>query len=558
MRSTGRLPRQWERNKIIMDSCITFKAYRGKLLLYIVLQFLKSGLLLLPPYCYLLFLNEVITNKRIGWLWGVVALYVIVFATKALVSVFIKQVYNRIFPVMTLEAKSRVLEKYSELDMKVLSCYTAGELKERLHKDTENLVLFWEKRVELWIALISVPVMTGILLYLNWILAVVSFLLLPLSFYMTRYIKGRSNAEHERRREILGKYNDFMIHNMFFWKEVKTNCQEERQQQQFESLWKELGDAFLKSHIFWFLNRTFLAFKDVFLTKMGLYLLGGILVIKGMATVPALLAFMEYYADFVDRLLEISDIFMRRGEQEASIKRIREIMELQSPERPYRLEHFESVEFRNIGFSYETGQENILQDCNMTIKQGETAAIMGESGCGKSTLIKMMAGFITPGEGKILWNGLPMEQINRQDIYARAGFLMQESALFNLTIRENLLFGRADAGEEELRAACVKANIMEFIQGLEQGFETVIGENGIKLSGGQKQRLLIARLFLQDTELIVFDEATSALDYQNESEILNLLLQEESKEKTFVMVTHRGTSVTRCSRVIGWEEIAGR
>ena len=539
-----------------MDSCIKFKAYRGKLLLYIVLQFLKSGLLLLPPYCYLLFLNEVITNKRIGWLWGVVALYVAVFAAKALVSVFIKQVYNRIFPVMMLEAKSRVLEKYSELDMKVLSCYTAGELKERLHKDTENLVLFWEKRVELWIALISVPVMTGILLYLNWILAVVSFLLLPLSFCMTRYIKGRSNAEHERRREILGKYNDFMIHNMFFWKEVKTNCQEKRQQQQFESLWKELGDAFLKSHIFWFLNRTFLAFKDVFLTKMGLYLLGGILVIKGMATVPALLTFMEYYADFVDRLLAISDIFMKRGEQEASIKRIGEIMELQSPERPYRLEHFESVEFRNIGFSYDVEQGNILQDCNMKIERGETAAIMGESGCGKSTLIKMMAGFITPGEGVILWNGLPMEQINRQDIYARAGFLMQESALFNLTIRENLLFGRADAGEEELRTACVKANIMEFIQGLEQGFETVIGENGIKLSGGQKQRLLIARLFLQNPELIVFDEATSALDYQNESEILNLLLQEKSEEKTFIMVTHRGTSVARCSRVIGWEEIS--
>lgn len=538
-----------------MDSCITFKAYRGKLLLYIVLQFLKSGLLLLPPYCYLLFLNEVITKKRIGWLWGVVALYVIVYAAKALVSVFIKQVYNRIFPVMILEAKARVLEKYSELDMKVLSCYTAGELKERLHKDTENLVLFWEKRVELWIALISVPVMTGILLYLNWILAVVSFLLLPLSFYVTRYIKGRSNVEHERRREILGKYNDFMIHNMFFWKEVKTSCQEERQQQQFESLWKELGDAFLKSHIFWFLNRTFLAFKDVFLTKMGLYLLGGILVIKGMATVPALLAFMEYYADFVDRLLAISDIFMQRGEQEASIKRIKEIMELQSPERPYRLEHFESVEFRNIGFSYDVEQENILQNCNMKIERGETAAIMGESGCGKSTLIKMMAGFLTPEEGEILWNGLPMEQINRQDIYAKAGFLMQESALFNLTIRENLLFGRADAGEEELRDACIKANIMEFIQGLEQGFETVIGENGIKLSGEQKQRLLIARLFLQNPELIVFDEATSALDYQNESEILNLLLQEKSEEKTFVMVTHRGTSVARCSRVIGWEEI---
>lgn len=539
-----------------MDSYITIKTYRGKLFLYIVLQFLKSGLLLLPPYCYLLFLDEVITNKRMEWLWAIVALYIVVFAAKALVSVSVRQVYNRIFPVMTLEAKNRVLEKYSGLDIEMLSGYTAGELRERLHKDTENAVLYWEKKIELWIAAVSIPVMTGILFYLNWILAAVSFLLLPLSFYITRNIKRRSNVQHERRREILGKYNDFMIHNMFFWKEVKTNCQEERQQEQFEGLWKELGDAFLKSHIFWFLNRTFLAFKDVFLTKMGLYLLGGILVIRELATVPALLAFMEYYADFVNQLLEISDIFLKRGEQEASIKRLEEIMCLQASDRPYGLERFESVEFRDIGFSYGEGQENILQNCNMRIEREETVAIKGESGCGKSTLIKMMAGCLVPGEGEILWNGLPMDQIRRQDIYARAGFLMQESSLFNLTIRENLLFGRADAGEEELRDACVRANIMEFIEGLDQGFETVIGENGIKLSGGQKQRLLIARLFLQDTDLIVFDEATSALDYQNESEILNLLLQERTAGKTFVMVTHRGTSVARCSRVIEWDALS--
>lgn len=538
-----------------MDSYISMKSYRGKMILYIALQFLKSGLLLLPPYCYLLFLNEVITNRRIAWLGGVVALYAAVFAAKALVSVFIRRVYNRIFPVMTLEAKNRVLEKYGELDMEVLDRYTAGELKERLHRDTENLALYWEKRLELWVAAISVPVMAGILLYLNWILAAVSILLLPASFWITRIIKSKSNLQYERRREILGKYNDFMIHNMFFWKEVKANCQEERQRRQFEALWKALGDSFLKSHIFWFLNRTFLAFKDVFLTKMGLYLLGGVLVIRQMATVPALLAFMEYYADFVNRLLQISDILIQRGEQEASLKRLREMMALQTPQRPYALTHFESVEFRDVGFSYEAASGEILRACNMRIERGETVAIQGESGCGKSTLIKLMAGCIAPGGGEILWNGLPMNRICRQDIYARAGFLMQESTLFNLTIRENLLFGRADAGEEELRDACVRANIMEFIQGLAQGFETVIGENGIKLSGGQKQRLLIARLFLQDTELIVFDEATSALDYQNESEILNLLLREGAAGKTFVMVTHRGTSVARCSRVITWKEL---
>ncbi len=112
------------------------------------------------------------------------------------------------------------------------------------------------------------------------------------------------------------------------------------------------------------------------------------------------------------------------------------------------------------------------------------------------------------------------------------------------------MFGKADATEKELRDACIQANIMEFIDGLEKGFDTIIGENGIRLSGGQRQRLIIARLFLKNPEVIVFDEATSALDYQNESEILNLLLEHELSEKTLIMVTHRGTSISRCNRVI--------
>ncbi len=124
---------------------------------------------------------------------------------------------------------------------------------------------------------------------------------------------------------------------------------------------------------------------------------------------------------------------------------------------------------------------------------------------------------------------------------------MQEGSLFNLTIRENLLFGKSDANTTEMEDACKKANVLAFIQGLPNGFETVIGENGIRLSGGQKQRLVIARLLLQNPEVIVFDEATSALDYKNESEILELLLQ-NLEQKTFVMVTHRETAVTKCNR----------
>lgn len=525
------------------------KEYGGKVFVYILLQFVKYGLLLLPPYCYLLFLDEIITARRFEKMWLILGLYILVFLGKSLVLALIKNAYNRIFPVMVSELKEQVLKKYSSLDIQVLQEYTAGELKERLHRDTENAVIYWEKKLEFVISMVSTVITVFVLLSLNWILAVVSFLLLPISFLVTRYIKGRSNMEYERQRQIQGVHNDFMIHNMFFWKEVKSNCQEPVQQARFEELWKDMGQAFLNAHMCWFLNRTFLAFKDVFLTKMSLYLLGGILVIREMATVPVLLAFMEYYADFANRLLEMADNVMKRGEQEQSVKRVEEILQLELPERPYKLSAFEKLEFEEVDFAYSEEQGLILRDFCMELRKGESVAIMGESGCGKSTLIKMMAGYLTPDKGKLLWNGQAMEAVDRESLYAKVGFLMQESVLFNLTIRENLLFGKADATEAEMIDACRRANILEFIEELPLGYDTVIGENGIRLSGGQKQRLVMARLFLQNPEVIVFDEATSALDYQNEREILDLLLQ-NTEERTFLMVTHRETSVERCDRVI--------
>jgi len=524
---------------------------RGKMLLTIMLQFVKQGLLLLPPYCYLLFLDEIITERNFEKLWWIMGLYVAVYLLKSFVSVLDKMVYNRIYPAMQKDLKEKVLEKYGKLDMEAIQGYTAGELKERLHKDTENVVLYRKGRLDIGISVIHILIITGILFYLNWILAVVSLLLLPLSFLMTRYVKTRSNVEYGRKRELQGIYNDFMIHTMYFWKEMKANRLEEVQESQFESHWNGMGNAFLKAHMCWFLNRTFLAFKDVFLTKMGLYLFGGLLVVNHMGTVPVLLSFMEYYHDFTDRILEVSDIWMKRGEQEESLKRVESILRMQCPERLYKIRHFERLEIRHMDFRYPEGQKHILQDFNLEIGKGESIALTGESGCGKSTLIKLMAGYLTPDSGDILWNGHPMEQVDREEIYRTAGFLMQETCLFNLTIRENLLMGKCDASETEMADACAKANIMEFIRGLPEGLDTLIGENGIRLSGGQRQRLQIARLLLKNPEFIVFDEATSGLDYQNESEILELLLQNMGN-RTFLMVTHRGTSAARCGRTISY------
>lgn len=531
------------------DNTVPGKKYGGKIALYVFLQFLQTAFALLPPYCYLLFLNRVILEGKSEMLLSVCLLYAAVFLGDTLVSVLGRIIYNRIFPAMHMEWKEKVLEKYSRLDMDAIRKYTPGELRERLHRDTENAVLYREKMLEIGISSVRILATAGILLYLNRLLALAGFLFLPLSYFITRYLKGRSNAEYERRRKVQGIYNDFMIHSLQDWKEIRTDCREEMQQRRFEELWGEMGDAFLKAHMCWFLNRTFLAFKDVFLTKMSLYLLGGFLALRGYVAVPVLLAFMEYYADLANRLLGVIDGIMQRGEQEESVRKVKEILEAGQPERPYTMDSFQRLEFRDVDFAYTQEEGAVLEKFSLEIRRGESVAVMGESGCGKSTLLRLMAGCLVPDAGEICWNGCPMGLVDRASLYARTGFLMQEAGLFNLSIRENLRFGREDASGAEMARACARANIMDFIEEQPQGFDTVIGENGIRLSGGQRQRLMIARLLLQDPEVIVFDEATSALDYRNESQILDLLLR-ETGEKTFLMVTHRGTSAAKCGRVI--------
>ena len=528
--------------------------YRRKIILYVLLKFILLGIGLLPPYYYMIILEEVIIKYRLDLFAYIAGLYIVTYIMKFIVQFWSKFIYNKIFPEIEMDCKNQVMKKYCELNIEILEQYTAGELQERVLQDSKNISLYYLKNVDNIIASINALLYAIILLKLNWIMAGISFLILPLSLFTTRYIRGKSNVAYEKKRDLQGRYNNFMINTMFFWKEIKSNRLEEKQQEIFLKYWKDMGEALVQAHIFWFLNRSFIAFKDTFLTKMGLYLIGGILVIYELATVPILLTFMEYYSGFVERLIEMSDIKIMLGEQEESFKRVEEVLSSPSKYKKEYIEHFENLQIRKIYFSYQN--QKVLDEFSLHIDRGETVAIIGKSGSGKSTLIKIMAGFLKPQCGEVLWNGKRMEDISRNELYKKIGFLMQDSRLFNLSIRENLQFGKQDASEQEMIEACQRANIWTFIKNLPMGLETLIGENGVRLSGGQKQRIQIARLFLHDPEVVIFDEATSALDYKSEKEILDILL-ENLQGKTFIMVTHRENLIARCNQIIRIERERG-
>jgi ABC-type multidrug transport system fused ATPase/permease subunit len=207
------------------------------------------------------------------------------------------------------------------------------------------------------------------------------------------------------------------------------------------------------------------------------------------------------------------------------------------------------ISLRNVSFAYPQKEDKALEEVNLQIRKGERLAIVRRSGCGKSTLVKMILGLYKLASGRVLLDGSDIMPQAENGLHCRIGAVMQDSMVFNLTIRENLLLAKPRASDEELTKACREAALDEFIAGLPDGLDTLIGEKGIKLSGGQRQRLAIARIMLVKPQIIIFDEATSALDHQTEKAI-HRAIDELSKDRTVVIAAHRLSSIIKADRVV--------
>lgn len=207
------------------------------------------------------------------------------------------------------------------------------------------------------------------------------------------------------------------------------------------------------------------------------------------------------------------------------------------------------IEFKNVNFIYPKNNEKIIDGINLTIKAGSKVAFVGRSGAGKTTLVKLLLRFYDPTGGSILIDNIDIRKIKKSELRSLISVVPQEPVLFNNTIKFNLTYGKEEATMTEVENVSRQANILEFIEHLPQGWETEVGERGIKLSGGQKQRLAIARALLTDPKVLVFDEATSNLDSESEKQI-QLALEIVSKTRTVIIVAHRFSTVRDADKIV--------
>ena len=535
------------------------KEYRRLIYPYGAVYLLQQLLALLPPYCYLLFLREVITAGKLTWIPVIFGGYGAVYLLQTFAGYLEKRWYHRIALGATVRWRSHMMNVMERMPFSDLRKLESGQRKRMVWDDPQAAVEWVMGRMHLSLQLLGMIPAVAVMIILDVRLAVPSLCMVPVSLVITRYVRRKSSRFHRILLKERSDYDGFLFRSLQCWKEIRADNLEDQMERQFAGHQERMGKAFLHTHIFWFANRTLIAFKDVFLTNMGLYLLGGVLVLYGYSSVAVLLAFMEYYTSAMNTFLAIMDGYVKQGELEPALHRIEkwlsaaegDVISESEPDNP-----FTELTAADVSFSYEKAipvteaqptfddqqDASLLQHTNLSLKSGQCLVILGKSGSGKSTLARLLVGLLEPKQGEIRYNGLNQSGYSDKTFYKQTGIVMQDSYLFNLSIRENLLIGNPEAAEEDMWKACEQTCFADFINTLPQGMETLIGENGIRLSGGQRQRLVLARMLLHHPQILILDEALSALDTDHEKRILQNI-RAAMQPGILLIITHRRESL---------------
>ena len=407
------------------------------------------------------------------------------------------------------------------------------DITELLHHGPENIILSVLKIVGAFV----------ILLNINGWLALAAFAVLPVMFVFAFVLNKRMRRAFQQNRIKIAEINEQIEDNLSGIRVVKSFANEAIENEKF----RHGNDGFLaakKNGVGVFTT----------LIQVNVILAGGVLIAEGMVTVNDLVTFLLYIGVFTDPIRTLVDFTEQFQNGYTGFERFQEIMniepEIQDANDAVALTDVKgTIDFENVSFQYKDNQEKVLNRINLHVPAGAYMALVGSSGAGKTTLCSLIPRFYDVTGGCIRVDGKDVRKVTLKSLRDHIGMVQQDVYLFAGTIFENIRYGKPDATREEVIAAAKNANAHEFIMAFPDGYDTDIGQRGIKLSGGQKQRLSIARVFLKNPPVLIFDEATSALD--NESErVVQESLEKLAKNRTTFVIAHRLTTIQNAQKIL--------
>lgn len=395
--------------------------------------------------------------------------------------------------------------------------------------------------------------MVGVIIYQNWRLAAISLVVIPLSALTMVRVGKRLKRLATSGQEQMGDMASTLQETFAGIRVVKAFGREEAEAERFKERNQIFLSTTLKSNQVWSLGHSHMEIIGVIGVATIIWY-GGYLVIHGAMTPGAFFSFLAAMFMAYTPIKKLSGANNLIQQALAAAERVFDVLDLET-EQSQNLGRVplagmkRAIEFQGVSLRYENQTAPALTDVDLTIKPGEVIALVGSSGSGKTTLVSLLPRFYEPTVGGIYIDGIPLTSYELQSLRAHIGIVSQEVVLFDDTVRSNIAFGRAGAGQADVEQAAKSAYAHDFILRLPEGYDTVIGERGLKLSGGERQRLAIARAILRDPPLLILDEATSALDTESER-IVQLALGNLMKNRTTLVIAHRLSTIQNADRII--------
>jgi len=525
---------------------------KGMLFLVILMVFISSAMALLGPFLVGMGIDDFIVNQDTNGLIQLLWILAIIYVVHSLSTWFQAMWMIRIAQNTVFTMRTQLFNHLHKLPIPFFDKRQHGELMSRVTNDMENVSSTLNSSViQIVSSVLTLIGTVSVMLYLSPLLTLITMLVIPAMYVGLKWITKRTSRLFKEQQRNLGEINGYIQETLSGQRIIKTFSQEKKVIHQFEErnerlrlagFWAQTFSGFIPK-LMNFLNN---------LSFAVIALVGGILALNGTVSIGVMVIFVEYSRQFTRPLNDLANQFNTLLSAVAGAERVFDIMN-EEEERKDEVKAIEvdqlrgQVEFSHVSFAYEK-DEDTLTDISFRVRPGETVAFVGPTGAGKTTMINLLSRFYDTNEGVISMDGQDIKTIKRSSLRSHMAFVLQDSFLFEGTIRENIRYGRLTATDEEVEKAADLANASGFIRKMPKKFDTFLQVDGQGISQGQRQLLSIARAILADPKILVLDEATSSIDTITEIKIQEAL-ERLMEGRTSFVIAHRLNTIQNADQI---------
>lgn len=534
-----------------------YKPYLRLFFADIACAFIVSAITLVLPLCTRYITKNVLEGNRPNalnqiYMMGAVMLGLV--AVHTVCNIFVAYQGHMMGALMESDMRSELFEHYQKLSFSFYDEQKTGQLMTRIANDSFALAeLYHHGPEDIMISLLNFVGAFIILININVKLTLIVLLFLPIMAAYAFHFNRKMKAALRKSKDRIGDINAQVEDTLSGIRVVKSFTNEKVEERKFAYENKRFVDSRredYKSEAYF--NEGLIAFTQ--LMTIAVIIFGGVSIVSASLDLADLLTFSLYIGIFIEPIRRFGNFTRLYQEGITGFERFMEVLEvrpdIEDTAGATELTHVQgNIEFRDVSFKYKEDYGYVLKNVSMAIKAGEYIALVGPSGVGKTTLCSLIPRFYEVTEGQILLDGRNIRDIRLRSLRSNIGIVQQDVYLFAGTVADNIRYGKPDASREEIVDAAKKANAHDFIMELPDGYDTDIGQRGVKLSGGQKQRLSIARVFLKNPPIIIFDEATSALDNESEKAVRDSL-EKLTSNRTTLVIAHRLSTVRNAQRIV--------